>query len=102
MIDGNYPESLIHRQQVSNAAKTYYRVWLTVALLRVSGLLSAATLTWSGSGGNSDWENSSNWNPTGPPGRGDRVIIPPGQSETVMLASAKGTIIGSIRNESAL
>jgi hypothetical protein len=53
----------------------------------------AATVTWTGSGGDNLWSNAANWNP-GLPGSADDVVIPSGA--TVSLNTAGTTQVHSI------
>lgn len=51
---------------------------LSVLLFFTLIVVGQSTKTWTGNGSNDNWNNNSNWSPTGTPGANSRVIIPSG------------------------
>src|SRR5437773_919804 len=59
----------------------------------------AVIRTWDGGGGNSSWQNASNWNPDGVPQAADDVIIHIPHSSVVVLQSGSSTIHSLLCNQ---
>ncbi len=57
------------------------------ALLGAAFPASAATKTWTGGGGNSNWSTTANWSPSGAPAAGDTVVFNSAVTTNADLAS---------------
>jgi len=64
------------------------RLILVVSYALFAAPAAAATLTWTGSAGDSDFTNPSNWNPAATPGPADDLVVEGGRA-----ASASGHLV---------
>lgn len=67
---------------------------LAIALAAMTGGLFAATVTWTGDAGTSDWATGGNWNTGNVPGADDEIVISSGS--VVYTAGGDLTINGSL------
>jgi len=82
------------------AVITPIRLGRTTCLLAVAAWFiqgEAATLTWSGTGSNNNWNDSGNWGSVSTPTNGDILIFPAAQPRLINSNNIVGLILNQIR-----